>query len=415
MMCVYIVDPRWFKPAFFQSRHMGQYRWRFLLQSLQDLQQQLQALGQNLQLFYAQPLELLPALIEQHQINIVGTGKHCGVYENQQWQKLRQMFPQTTFHQGEGFSLFQQQQLPFTVDDLPASFSQFRKQVETYDINITPPEQQIRQLPVPLAANVFTQQLKQLPLGIKNLHYGFTGGGKAGEQHLQQYLFDNLAVRHYKQTRNALDGWSNSSKLSPWLANGSLSVRYVFQQLKQHEQQYGANESSYWLYFELLWREYFYWYASKFQSDLFKFGGIKQQSPTTSFWPQRFARWCQGDTPYPLVNACMRQLNQTGFMSNRGRQIVASCLVNELQLDWRFGAAYFEQQLIDFDVGSNWGNWQYLAGVGADPRSKRWFDLTKQTQQFDPQGEFIGHWCGQHQVDPVLDHTDMSDWPIKNE
>ena len=107
----------------------------------------------------------------------------------------------------------------------------------------------------------------------------------------------------------------------------------------------------------------------------------------------------------------MKQLNATGFMSNRGRQIAASCLVNELAVDWRYGAAYFEQQLLDYDVASNWGNWQYLAGVGADPRGKRHFDLDKQTRQYDPEGRFINKWQGQIQNLP-LDSVDAADWPL---
>jgi deoxyribodipyrimidine photo-lyase len=90
----------------------------------------------------------------------------------------------------------------------------------------------------------------------------------------------------------------------------------------------------------------------------------------------------------------MRQLAETGFMSNRGRQLVASCFVHELEQDWRYGAAYFEYQLIDFDVASNYGNWQYLAGVGADPRGHRQFNLEKQTQTYDPKRSFIQHFLG---------------------
>ena len=89
----------------------------------------------------------------------------------------------------------------------------------------------------------------------------------------------------------------------------------------------------------------------------------------------------------------MRELDETGFMSNRGRQIVASCLVNELGCDWRAGAAWFESRLIDHDVGSNWGNWQYIAGVGADPRGGRHFNLDKQARTFDPDGRFVDRWC----------------------
>ena len=107
----------------------------------------------------------------------------------------------------------------------------------------------------------------------------------------------------------------------------------------------------------------------------------------------------------------MKQLNETGYMSNRGRQIVASCFINELELDWRFGAAYFEQQLIDYDVAANWGNWQYIAGVGADPRGGRHFNIEKQQRQYDPQQTFIQKWKGQVTA-PRLDSVDAADWPI---
>ena len=232
----------------------------------------------------------------------------------------------------------------------------------------------------------------------------------AGLKQLTNY-FASGSASHYKEQRNELDGWGNSSKFSPWLANGNLSVRKICFNLNNYEQQNGANESTYWLFFELLWREYFQWYAHHHGKRLFTFQGIKQQKPLTSFYPERFRKWCSGNTPYPIVNACMKQLNVTGFMSNRGRQIVASCLVNELAVDWRHGAAFFEQQLLDYDVASNWGNWQYLAGVGADPRGKRHFDLEKQTRQYDPDALFINKWQGRIQNLP-LDSVDAADWPV---
>ena len=108
-------------------------------------------------------------------------------------------------------------------------------------------------------------------------------------------------------------------------------------------------------------------------------------------------------------------------MANRGRQIVASCLVNELNVDWRYGAAYFEAQLIDYDVAINWGNWQYLAGAGADPRSTeqsgRHFDLKKQQQRFDPKGTYIRQWLGPEasieHSHLAIDHIDPTGWPTQ--
>lgn len=129
------------------------------------------------------------------------------------------------------------------------------------------------------------------------------------------------------------------------------------------------------------------------------------------FYGERYERWKNGNTPYPIVNACMNQLRETGYLSNRGRQIAASCFIHELGMDWRYGASYFQQQLLDYDVASNWGNWQYIAGVGADPRGGRQFDLSKQTAQYDPDGEFIKRWNGEANCQHI-DSVDAADWPV---
>ncbi|MFK7865495.1 MAG: FAD-binding domain-containing protein, partial [Pseudohongiellaceae bacterium] len=172
-----------------------------------------------------------------------------------------------------------------------------------------------------------------------------------------------------------------------------------------------ANDSTYWLFIELLWREYFNWSALKNGAKLFSFKGSAKAAPLTALYPERFQKWCYGNTPYPLVNACMQQLAKTGYLSNRGRQIAASCLVNELDLDWRHGAAWFEHQLVDYDVAVNWGNWQYIAGVGADPRGGRHFNLEKQTELFDADSSFRNRWV-ETPGDNMLDSRDAADWPI---
>ena len=150
-------------------------------------------------------------------------------------------------------------------------------------------------------------------------------------------------------------------------------------ELKKYESLNGKNQSTYWIFFELLWREYFQWYAHHYKESLYKISGVTGIRPLSSFYAERLKKWEQGTTPYPLVNALMNQLVSTGYMSNRGRQIVASCLVNELELDWRYGASFMESHLIDYDVASNWGNWQSIAGVGSDGKKKH-FDLNKQTK-----------------------------------
>lgn len=188
----------------------------------------------------------------------------------------------------------------------------------------------------------------------------FKGGAASALTHVNDY-FGSDAPSTYKTTRNALDDWTSSTKFSAWLANGSLSVNVLLNRLREYERDTVANDSTYWIWFELLWREYFYWYALTHQQRLFWFKGIAQQPPTTSFDRTRLEQWKTCTTSYPIVNACMKQLLQTGYMSNRGRQIVASCFIHELGLDWRYGATHFEQHLIDYDVASNWGigsTWQ---------------------------------------------------------
>ncbi|MBX2857419.1 MAG: DASH family cryptochrome [Cellvibrionaceae bacterium] len=409
LACAYIINPSWFRGNRYNLKTIGEQRWLFLYESLLDLQAALAALGQHLLILYESPIDAIPSLITQYNIDAIYSSQNAGYYENQHWQTLQQRYPQLRFQQYTSHTLFEQAQLPTLIEQLPQSFSQFRKLAEP----LLPQHNSVSATQLPPPAKLVQPQADfkapQLPGDIEPQHKLFKGGARAAKQQLQAY-FNSHQPSYYKQTRNALDGWQNSSKFSPWLANGSLSVRLVLRSLRHYEATRGANESTYWLCFELLWREYFQWLAHASGRRLFSKSGTKRQKVLSSFYPERFQRRCQGNTPYPLVNACMKQLNATGYMTNRGRQIVASCFVNELALDWRFGAAYFEQQLIDYDVAANWGNWQYLAGVGSNPRGKRHFHLPKQQASYDPEGTFIAKWQGASSGES-LDSVDAADWP----
>ena len=365
--------------------HTGESKELFEYQSVLALDQSLRQKKQFLLVVDSPSHTILTSLIQQYEVTHVGADFHPGVYEQNSLKALQNDCLQVKFISEAGDSLFSLNKLPFDLENLPKSFTPFRKKVESLQIDFpvaAPSKLPDTILPVPKEPK---------PLTIQG---NSTGGENAAAEQLNNYLFGTDLIRQYKQTRNALDDWDSSSKLSLWLANGCLSVRTAYHTIKQYESQRGANDSTYWLYFELLWREYFQWYLAKHQDTLFHFSGIQQVAPSTIFNKQKFSQWCEGTTKFPIINACMRQLKQTGYMSNRGRQLVASCFVHELGLDWRYGAAYFEQQLIDYDVASNWGNWQYLAGVGADPRGHRRFDLNKQTAIYDPQAVFRNKWLG---------------------
>jgi deoxyribodipyrimidine photo-lyase len=406
LICLYCVNPKWFRPNRYGLRSMGENRWRFLQQTLLDLDQQLAQLGQRLYVSYEAPLAAVAKLIGQFGIDVIYRSHHCGSYERQYFDIVRERYPFLDYVQADSTTLFEREQIPEVIERLPDSFSKFRKYIESSQRRaaIKEPLPAPSQLPPPPAS------LSWPTLVMPTTDSRFVGGSQAGLAHVNDY-FAGPHAQTYKQTRNALDNWSDSTKFSPWLALGAVSPRQILAALAAHEQEQGANESTYWIFFELLWREYFHWYAAYHDKKLFAADGIQQRRPPTSFYASRFQKWCQGNTPYPIVNACMNQLNATGYMSNRGRQLVASCFVHELSLDWRYGAAYFEQQLLDYDVAANWGNWQYLAGVGADPRGHRWFDLNKQTAMYDPHGEFIQRWQGDS-FDGQLDHIDAADWPI---
>jgi deoxyribodipyrimidine photo-lyase len=393
--------------SFQTGQSISNNRQQFLNQSLADLQHNLDSLGQHL-MICEQPKQSLSQIIENYAVNHVfrSAGQHC--LDSSSWLYLNAKYPAISFTEIGSNRLFDSQQLPFEANQLPSSFSKFRRKTES--IEIQPPQSAVTHLPPAVTAPMaWPNNFKNIPTIMSD----FVGGEVAGSQHLERYFKAQLPST-YKETRNGLDGMDYSTKFSPWLSLGCISVRRIVQRLKQYESEIIANDSTYWIYFELLWREYFQWYGEQYGSKMTAFSGIKDQAPMTSFYPERFQKWCQGTTPYPIVNACMKQLKATGYMSNRGRQLVASCFVHELSLDWRYGAAYMEQQLIDFDLSSNWGNWQYLAGVGADPRGHRQFDLEKQTHIYDPKKQFIKHWQGQSE-NLLLDSIDPSDWPINSE
>lgn len=406
---IYCIDPNWFVEKANNCKPLGKYRYRFLLDSLQQLDQKLSHYGQHLNVFFQRPIELAKYLYQKHDVRRFYHSVNAGLNERRWFETLSNSADDIQLISSHSHTLFEPQDLPFNLEGLPVSFSKFRTQIEKNNISprtICPAPQS---LPISFLKQNFNP--KDLPVcDVNNLEH-FNGGITTAKQHCEHY-FKQPHPQTYKQTRNALDDWSSSTKFSPWLAIGCISPRQVMHHLQKHETIYGANDSTYWIYFELLWREYFQWYAHAHDVKLFRFKGITNKKPMTSFYSERFNRWCSGNTAFPLVNACMKQLNTTGFMSNRGRQIVASCLIHELKLDWRYGAAYFEQQLIDYDVASNWGNWQYLAGVGADTRGSRRFNIQKQTEMYDPEGIFIEKWNGEQIAGNGHDSVDAADWPI---
>jgi deoxyribodipyrimidine photolyase len=211
------------------------------------------------------------------------------------------------------------------------------------------------------------------------------------QETLERYFTIDDRASHYFETRNAMIGEENSTRFSVALSWGSVDVREIYNQVKLYERRKGANKSTYWIVFELLWREFFYWHYQKWQTRYFAANGLRGAAIFSTF-PQYTIAQLRETISIPFMKACLNELEQTGYLTNRARQIFASLWLNELSLNWRSGALLFEEHLLDYDVYSNWGNWMYLAGLGVDPRGKRIFDLKKQLSTYDPQGLYLRKW-----------------------
>lgn len=241
---------------------------------------------------------------------------------------------------------------------------------------------------------------------------GFKGGCENAEDRVDDWMWELDMLKVYKETRNFSGERDCSSKLSPWLSTGCISPRTLLQHIVKYEKERTKNESTYWLVFELITRDYFKWLADKAGSSLFAWNGFAREEPPqfdlppgfkiTEVHRKRLQAWIDGMTGSPFVDAAMRELKATGYTSNRSRQNVASFLIQDLNFpDWRAGAEYFESMLIDHDIAANYGNWAYIAGVGSDPRGGRRFNIVKQAHEYDAEGKFVAKWCPELHRIPV--------------
>ncbi|MEN9224438.1 MAG: DASH family cryptochrome [Thermostichus sp. HHBFW_bins_43] len=393
---LYCLDPRHFGQTAFGFAKTGAFRAQFLLESLADLRQALQAHGSDLVIRQGRPEEVIPALAQAWGVSAVYAHEEVGTEEETVTQALKAALQGIPLHTFWGHTLYHPQDLPFPIAKVPELFTRFRQQVEA--------ESSVRDpLPLPnlppLPPGLEPGPLPTLPeLGLSlpptdpRARFTYRGGSGAAQARIQSYFWDQDRLRLYKETRNGMLNPEDGSRLSAWLALGCISPRSIYAEVGRYEQERVRNESTYWLVFELLWRDYFRFILAKHGRRLFRPSGLQGiPIPWQQDWP-RFQAWCRGETGYPLVDANMRELAATGFMSNRGRQNVASFLTKNLGIDWRMGAEWFESLLIDYDVASNYGNWNYSAGVGNDARGFRYFNIPKQSRDYDPKGDYLRHW-----------------------
>ena len=375
----------------------GPFRAQFMREAVINLRQNLQKIGSNLIVRKGEAASIIAQLAKELDVQAVIASKEVTKEEVSREGKLRSFLPEKTHLELHWQStLYHLDDLPMTIGEIPEVFTNFRKIAEkkSTDREAIPKPDSIK-----TPGNIEFGEIPSLKeLGLEEMEADkraamrFAGGESASMERLQHYFWRTENLSRYKETRNGLIGADYSSKLSPWLALGCISPRTIFYEVKKYEKEIKKNSSTYWLIFELIWRDYFRFIALKHGNKIFRKGGIQEKARPSRQHETTFRRWCDGATGVDFVDANMIELKLTGFMSNRGRQNVASYLVNDLNIDWRWGAAYFESMLVDYDPCSNWGNWTYIAGVGNDPRSDRYFNISSQAERYDPHGVYVNLW-----------------------
>jgi len=386
---IYCFDESHFKETKYGFKKTGSFRVQFLLEALEDLKNSLEALGSTLVILKGKPETEILKIVKEFKVQKVYAKKEIAFEEKKIEQKVQEeLFKlKCEFEAISTSTLYHAEDLPFSIRTIPDVFTDFRKKTEK-ESKIRPCIAQPTQIKSPVLPQTKIPTITELDLELTPLDsrsvLQFKGGEKEALNRLNHFFYETKALGTYKETRNGLVGADYSSKFSPWLALGCISARTIYFEVKKYETLFGSNSSTYWLIFELMWRDYFRFMFKKHQTKFFISSGIKENKKmNTNTNATLIADWINGNTSSDFINANMIELKSTGFMSNRGRQNVASYFCNELNLDWRIGAAYFEQQLIDYDVSSNWGNWAYIAGVGNDPRGHRFFNIEKQANEYD--------------------------------
>ena len=399
VIAVYCFDPRHFEKTHFGFKKTEKFRAKFLLESVTALKRNLKKLNISLFVYHQKPEDIIPKIIEQNDISSIYFQEEWTSEEMEVLEIIKSKVPDSLlFKATYNQFLFHPDTIPFTIEKIPNVFTQFRNQCEKS--TKVKAEFKVETLSKDNLVTNETEVPTMNQLGFTDFEidsrtaFPFHGGEDEALKRLQNYFWDTEKLSVYKLTRNGLIGTDFSSKFSPWLANGSISAKTIYWEIIEYEKQIEKNDSTYWLIFELIWRDYFKYVSLKNGNSIFKIGGILDKNYDWKNNSSAINNWINGTTHEPFVNANMIELQQTGWMSNRGRQNVGSYFAKNLLLDWRIGAAYFETMLIDYDVHSNYGNWMYVSGVGNDPRDRK-FNIKLQAENYDRESKFQKLWLQQ--------------------
>lgn len=398
-LAVYVFDSEFFSQKQFGCRKIAKYRAKFLLESIEDLKQNLARLNIPFLVKHGKTEDVFKDISEEFEILKIFCQEEWTKEETELQTKIRIALPAVIWERSYSQFLVHPLFVFKTLDKIPMLFTTFRQKIEK-NLLIRPEFDSEDFMYNKSEIHFKSDDISLKLLGFEDFEtdertaFPFSGGENEALNRLHHYFSETQHLSQYKETRNGLVGTDYSSKFSAWLSDGSLSAVTIYHEIKKYEKEFGANDSTYWLFFELLWRDFFKYISLQHKDYIFWKSGINHQKYFAENNEALIQRWKDGKTDSDFVNANMLELKNTGWMSNRGRQNVASYFCKILKQDWRIGAAYFEEMLIDYDVHSNYGNWMYLAGVGNDNRN-RTFNPEKQAEMYDSNQKFRRLWLKQ--------------------
>lgn len=347
--------------------------------------------GSSIAIYHGKPLDVYKKLVEEFNIKTVYTNHDYEPYAIKRDKRIKDFLAETyiAIKTYKDQVIFEKNEVVKSDGDPYVVYTPYMKtwkaQFKTHNLKI-------------FCTNPYLNNLiehSQLP----NLSL-FDIGFKQSTQEIAPYAVTPTLIQNYEATRN-FPAKDATSKLGPHLRFGTVSIR------KMVKKAIAEKNEIFWQ--ELIWREFFMqilWHFPHTTKKSFKpkYDRIEWRNNETEF-----KAWCEGKTGYPLVDAGMRQLNQTGFMHNRVRMLVGSFLCKHLLIDWRWGEAYFAEKLHDYDMASNVGNWQWVAGSGVDAAPYfRIFNPTTQIKKFDKDLEYIKTWVPDFQEltypEPIVEH-----------
>jgi deoxyribodipyrimidine photo-lyase len=366
-------------------------RVSFIIKELRSMNEHLKSFDASIDILHGKPIEVFESLIKKYQIASVFTNQDYEPYAIRRDQEILELLKSEniSFNSFKDQVIFEKNEITKKDGNPYVVYTPYSKKwIEAYEqIN------HIHYSSEDLLSQLYTQS-KAKELTLEELGFEETNTP------IKNYIFNSRIINEYEETRNfpALD---NTSKLGPHLRFGTVSVRQMVSRAEEQENKTFLKE--------LIWREFFMqilWHFPHTHKDSFK---PKYDRIVWRNNEDDFKKWCNGTTGYPMVDAGMRQLNNTGFMHNRVRMLVGSFLCKHLLIDWRWGEAYFAEKLHDYEMSSNVGNWQWVAGTGVDASPYfRIFNPTSQIKKFDKDFSYIRKWVPDFQEltypSPMVDH-----------